>query len=127
MAYSCRVDLPISSKYRSTPNEPVPEEERSRLSAQLNEAFEKGEIDQQTFSGLLDQVFAAQRLGDLIEVVQALGKPPTHDVPAIVGHSTGRPGELAPARTPSNRAQVALIGGISVLVLLVIVLLIIAL
>lgn len=121
------VNLPISSRYRSQPNEPVTEAERSRLSAQLNEAFERGEIDQPTYSRLLDQVFGAQRLGDLIGPVEALGKPATYDVPAIVEQAQGRPGELTQARTPAARTQLMLVGGIGALVLAVVLLLVVLL
>ncbi|WP_432559825.1 DUF1707 SHOCT-like domain-containing protein [Granulicoccus sp. GXG6511] len=121
------MDLPISSKYRSQPNEPVTEAERSRLSAQLNEAFEKGEIDQTTYSELLDEVFAARTLGDLVRPVEVLGKPATYNVPAIVEQTPGRPGELAEARKPGAQTQLMLIGGISALVVLAVVLLLILL
>ena len=116
----------MSSRYRSTPNEPVTEEERNRLSAQLNEAYEKGEIDQVTYGELLDQVFGAQKLGDLIGPVEALGKPATYDVPAHVEQAPqGRPGELAPARTPAARSQLMVVGGVSVAVLLAVILVLI--
>lgn len=112
--YAGGVDLPISSKYRSTPNEPVSEAERSQLSAQLNDAFTAGRIDQASYSDLLDRVFGAQRLGDLAAVVEVLGKPPTHAVPAIVARDAGgHPGELAEARRPTGRSTVALVGGIA--------------
>lgn len=120
------MDLPISSKYRSTPNEPVTAAERDRVSAQLNAAFEAGEIDQETYSALLDQVFAAQRLGELAGPVAQLGKPAVYSVPAIV-EQTGRPGELAPARTPSARTQLLLFGTVGGLALIGIVLLLIVL
>lgn len=127
--YAGLVDLPISSKYRSTPNEPVSEAERSRLSEQLNDAFAAGRIDQTTYSDLLDRVFAAQRLGDLAGVVEVLGKPSTHAVPAIVAADAGgHPGELAEARRPAARSTVALVGAIAgVAVLAVIVLLLLLL
>lgn len=122
--YAGFVDLPISSKYRSTPNEPVSEAERSQLSEQLNAAFTAGRIDQSTYSELLDQVFAAQRLGDLAGVVEVLGKPPTHAVPAIVAQEAGgRPGELAETRTPAARSTIALVGGMAAVALLAIVVL----
>lgn len=123
------MDLPISSKYRRTPNEPVTEAERSQLSVQLNDAFTAGRIDQPRYNELLDQVFGAQRLGDLVEVVEALGKPMTHAVPAIVAEgSGGRPGELADARQPAPRSTIALLGGLgAVTVLAVIVLLLLVL
>ncbi|OYO23906.1 hypothetical protein CGZ93_05150 [Enemella dayhoffiae] len=106
-------NLPISSKYRSTPNEPVSEQERSQLSTQLNQAFTEGRIDQETYDSLLDEIFSAQRLGDLANAVEVLGKPPTHNAPAIVQQTpSGRPGELAEARGPSTKLTLALVGGV---------------
>ena len=124
------MDLPISSKYRSTPNEPVSDGERNALSGQLNDAFTAGRIDQTTYSELLDQVFGAQRLGDLVGVVETLGKPATYAVPAIVDQGTpgGQPGELTEAHRPAARTTVALVGGIAgVAILAVIVLLLLIL
>lgn len=123
------MDLPISSKYRSTPGEPVSEDERSRLSAMLNDAFTEGTIDQTAYEELLDRVFGAQVLGDLVPVVEVLGKPATHDVPAVVAEvSGGRPGSLSQARRPTVPGIVLLAGGTvvvaiaAVIVLLVLVL-----
>lgn len=123
------MDLPISSKYRSTPNEPVSEAERTQLSDQLNAAYTAGTIDQTTYSELLDQVFGAQKLGDLVGVVEVLGKPATHQVPAIIaeGRAEGRPGELAEANRPSRGATVALVGGIGVLAVIAVVVLLLLL
>lgn len=122
------MDLPISSKYRSTPNEPVSEAERNQLSAQLNTAFEEGRFDQVTYAQLLDQVFGAQRLGDLLPVVEVLGKPATHNVPAIVEEASGgRPGELTEAHRPGARGVALLVGGMGVLAILAVILLLIVL
>ena len=123
-------NLPISSRYRSQPEAPVTEEERNQLSAQLNEAFTAGQLDQQAYDQLLDRIFGATRLGDLAPVVEQLGKPATYNEPAIVQQAPGgRPGELAQARTPTNRTTLALVGGVAggviliVLILLLVVLL----
>lgn len=121
------MDLPISSKYRSRPDEPVTEAERSRLSEQLNAAFAAGEIDQDTYSELLDQVFGARTLGDLIRPVEVLGKPSTYNVPAIIEDSLGQPGQLTEARTPAARTQLMLVGGIGVAAVLAIILLLVLL
>lgn len=122
------MDLPISSKYRSTPDAPVSEAERTQLSEQLNDAFAAGRFDSDTFEQLLDRVFGAQRLGDLVPVVEVLGKPSTHNVPAIVQESSGgRPGELAEARRPASRGVALLVGGIGVLAILAVILLVIVL
>lgn len=112
------MDLPISSKYRSTPNEPVNEDERGRLSVMLNDAFTEGTIDQTTYTELLNRVFGAQVLGDLIPVVEVVGKPATHDVPAIVAEgSGGRPGQLSEARKPAVPSALFLVGGTTMLVI----------
>lgn len=125
------MDVPISSKYRSTPDEPVSDGERSQLSEQLNEAFASGRIDQATYSNLLDKVFGAQRLGDLVEVVEVLGKPATYAVPAVVAEvGSGRPGELAETRSRAPRSLVVLASGIAagvvVAVIVILVLLLVA-
>ncbi|OYO10027.1 hypothetical protein CGZ98_13070 [Enemella evansiae] len=107
-------NLPISSRYRTQPDAPVTEEERNQLSTQLNEAFTAGQLDQQGYDELLDRIFGARKLGDLAPVVERLGKPATHNEPAIVQQTPGgRPGELSEARTPSNRASLALVGGVA--------------
>lgn len=120
-------NLPISSKYRSRPNDPVPDAERNDLSARLNSEFADGRIDQDTYDELLDRVFDAKSLGDLAPVVEVLGKPATHDQPAIVAQTPGgRPGELSEMRGPSNRttmAMVGTVGGLAVLAVLIVTLL----
>lgn len=102
-------ELPISSPYRDRPNEPVDDAERERLSQRLKTAYEAGELDDEEFNRRLDRLWAADRLGDLVAVVQGLPPVATHDQPAIVQQSpTGRPGELAPTRSP---APLMLVGG----------------
>ena len=122
-------NLPISSKYRSRPDDPVPESERNDLSARLNDEFAAGRIDQDTYDDLLNRVFDAKSLGDLAPVVEVLGKPSTHNVPAIVAEASGgRPGELSESRRPDNRQTLMLVGavgGAAVIAVLLITLLII--
>lgn len=126
--YAGGVDLPISSKYRSTPNEPVTDEERNQLSTQLNDSFAAGHIGQEQYHQLLDQVFGAHRLGDLVGVVEVLGKPATHAVPDIVARdSGGRPGELAEARRPAARSTLALVGGVGVIAVVAVIVLLLLL
>lgn len=121
------MNLPISSKYRSTPNEPVSDTERNTLSAQLNDAFTRGEIGQEDYDSLLETIFEAKTLGDLVPAVEALGKPATHNTPAIVDEApSGRPGELSEARKPAVPAVMMAVGG-TVLAVIVIVLLLIVL
>lgn len=108
-------ELPISSRYRSRPTEPVSEEERSRLNERLNHAFADGGLDEDGYRARMDLLFSARTLGELVPVVQGLPPLPTHDVPAIVTQQ-GRPGDLAEARRP---AGVVVAVGIGLAVLLV--------
>ena len=88
-------DLPISSPYRSTPEAPVTEAERDRLSARLNAAYTAGTLDAEDYQARLDTLFAAQRLGQLVPVVQGLPPLQTYADPAIVASPGGRPGEVS--------------------------------
>jgi hypothetical protein len=119
-------ELPISSPYRSTPDAPVSEAERNQLSTRLNDAFEAGAIEADDYKARLDQLFAAQRMGDLVPVVQGLPPLRTYAEPGIVGSGTGQPGELSQSRDPG---RVALIGvgvvGASVLIVVILLLILI--
>jgi uncharacterized protein DUF1707 len=112
-------EVPISSPYRSTPDAPVTEDERNRLSSRLNAAFTAGSIDADSYSERLDRIFAAQRMGELLPVVEGLPPLSTYDSPAIVANTGGgQPGELAPAKSGTNLTLVAVtaIGGVVVLI-----------
>jgi hypothetical protein len=100
-------EVPISSPYRSTPDAPVTEAERNQLSARLNSAFEAGALPAEEFSARLDRLFAAQRMGELLPVVQGLPPLPTHTSPAIVATTANsEPGQVSIAR---NGNQLALV------------------
>ncbi len=117
----------MSSPYRDRPDGPVDDAERERLSQRLRAAYEAGALDDDEFNGRLDRLWAADRLGELVPVVQGLPPVATHDQPAIVQQTpAGRPGELAPTRRAP--APLVLLGGGAlavVVVLLIIVLLIV--
>jgi hypothetical protein len=120
-------ELPISSPYRSTPDAPVTEAERNQLSSRLNAAYEAGAMDADEYRARLDTLFAAQRMGELVPVVQGLPPLQTYADPAIVATaSAGRPGEVAPARSANGVALVA-VGGVVGLVVLIAILLVILL
>jgi hypothetical protein len=120
-------DLPISSPYRSTPEAPVTEAERDQLSARLNAAYTAGTLDTEDYQARLDTLFAAQRLGQLVPVVQGLPPLQTYADPAIVaGQGGGRPGEVSEPRSATGVALVA-VGGVLLVVLLVVILLVILL
>ena len=118
-------ELPISSPYRSTPDAEVSEAERNQLSTRLNAAFEAGTLDADEYRVRLDRLFAAQRLGELVPVVEGLPPQQTYNTPALVAGTGGRPGELAPARNAAGPAMVAVaVVAVSVLVLAILLVLV---
>jgi hypothetical protein len=117
-------ELPISSPYRSTPDAPVSEAERNQLSTRLNDAFEAGTLEADDYKARLDQLFAAQRMGDLLPVVRGLPPLQTYSNPSIVEAGNGRPGELSQPVDASRAALIA-VGVVGVAVLVVIILLLV--
>ena len=115
-------NLPISSKYRSTPDKPVDDAEREDLAMRLNEAFTKGTIDQEDSSRLLDGIYAASTLGQLLPVAEALPVRSTYGQPAIVvQQGTLPPGEVEPSGgNPMGLAKWAAGGTVVLIVLIVI-------
>lgn len=119
-------NLPISSKYRSLPDQPITEAEREDLARRLNEEFAKGKIDQDDYRSLLDVVFAARTNGDLLPVAEALPVKATHNQPAIVAQ-TGEPGQLSESRGPANKLALAAVAGGGLLAVLLVLLLVLVL
>jgi Domain of unknown function (DUF1707) len=117
-------NLPISSPYRSKPDAPVTDAERDRLNARLNAAYTAGTLEQEDYQRRLDLLFAAQRLGELVPVVEGLPPLPTHSSPAIVETSSGQPGELSESRPP-GRLTAIVVGGVAVAIVLIAILLVI--
>jgi hypothetical protein len=111
-------ELPISSPYRSTPEAPVSEQERERLSARLNAAYTAGSVSADDYQARLDTLFAATRLGQLVPVVEGLPPAPTYDSPAIVASTGGQPGDLAEAR-PAGGVSLLLIAGVAAAIVLI--------
>jgi hypothetical protein len=119
-------ELPISSPYRSTPDVPVSEAERNQLSARLNDAFSDGAIDGDDYQQRLDRLFAAQKLGELVPVVQGLPPLQTYASPAIVAGGGGEPGQLTQARS-GGRLAVVTVSALAAVVILIAILLLILL
>jgi hypothetical protein len=117
-------NLPISSPYRSKPDAPVTETERDRLNARLNAAYTAGTLEREDYQARLDLLFAAQRLGELVPVVEGLPPLPTHSSPAIVESSDGQPGELSESRPP-GRLTAVVVGGVAVAILIIAILLVV--
>ena len=116
-------NLPISSPYRSTPDAPVTDAERDRLTARLNAAYTAGALEQDDYRARLDLLFAAERLGQLVPVAEGLPPLPTHSSPAIVTSSSGQPGELSESRPP-GRLTAVVVGGVAAVVLVIAILLV---
>jgi len=118
-------NLPISSPYRSTPEAPVTEQERDRLSSRLNVAFAEGTLTQDDYQARLDRLFAAEKLGQLVPVVEGLPPLQTYNEPANIT-SGGQPGQLAEAR-PAHQVALLLVGGVAGIVVLIAILLLVLL
>jgi len=118
-------NLPISSPYRSTPDAPVTDSERDQLSSRLNLAFTEGTLTQDDYQARLDQLFAAQQLGQLVPVVEGLPPLQTYSNPSIIT-SGGEPGQLPEGRRAHNMTLV-LVGGLALVVVLIAILLVILL
>ncbi len=108
----------MSSPYRSTPDAPVTESERNQLSTRLNDAFESGTLDSDDYKARLDQLFAAQRLGELVPVVQGLQPLQTYETPSIVANGTGEPGVLSDSRPGVERIALIIIAVVGILFLI---------
>lgn len=105
-------NLPISSKYRSRPLEPMDDAEREQLAERLNAEFAKGAIETDDYRAMLDQVFAAQTLGEVAGVVSALPAKDTFNVPAVIVTGNSAPGELVPAKPAGFKAPLLLAAGL---------------
>ena len=71
-------------------------------------------------------MFSAQKLGELVPVVQGLPPVQTYASPSIVASTGGQPGELSPGRN-SRAAALAVVAAVAGLVILIAILLIIVL
>lgn len=118
-------NLPISSPYRSKPEAPVTDIERDQLSTRLNSAFADGKLSSDDYKSRLDQLFAAQKLGQLVPVVDGLPPLQTYNDPTGTS-SGGQPGQLSEARSGS-RMTVAVLAVLAALVLLIVILLVVLL
>lgn len=87
-------ELPLSSRFRTNPRDPVDEKTREDLNRRLSEVFSAGELSQEDFGARLDLLYGASNLGQLAELEASLPKLSTYKVPAIVGQQSGVPGEV---------------------------------
>jgi hypothetical protein len=117
-------ELPISSKYRSTPEVPVSADERDQLTQRLNDAFAAGRLEQSDYSTRMDRLYAAEKLGELVPVVEGLPAQQVSNDPAMAKQGAGAPGELAPSRD-ARRLSLVAIGAVAAIVILLAILLVI--
>jgi hypothetical protein len=110
-------NLPISSPYRSKPDAPVTDAERDQLTSRLNSAFTAGTLSQDDYQARLDQLYAAQKLGQLVPVVDGLPPLQTYDNPAIIT-SGGQPGVLAESKA-GNQLTLLVVGGLAAIIVLI--------
>lgn len=120
-------ELSRSSKYLSTPDAPLGDDERNRLTSRLNDAYAAGAVSGDAYRAHLDTLFAATRLGDVAPVVADLPAVATHDTPAIVGQGPGEPGELAPASPRPWPVVLGVLLGATAVAVIVVIALIVAL
>lgn len=124
-----RMTLPISSKYRSNPDQPVSDSDRDGLTKRLNDEFTSGRMDADTYHRMLDLTYSARNLGQLEPVAAALPVASTHSEPPAVRQSSGvAPGQVnqpAPIRNHYPKAWLAV--GVPVLVVVVILIILLAL
>lgn len=107
-------ELPPSSKYLAAASEPVDDAEREQMSTRLGDAYAAGVLDEEAYRSALDEVFAAERLGDLAGVAAMLPAKPVYETPAMVAESTARPpGQVS----PGGRGQLFFALGASVALL----------
>lgn len=119
-------NLPISSPYRSTPDAPVTDSEREQLSSRLNTAYADGLLPADDYQARLDALFGAQKMGQLLPVVEGLPALQTYNSPAMVASTGGQPGQLSESRS-SHRVSLLAVGGVAGVVLLIAILLVILL
>ncbi len=120
-------NLPISSKYVSTPDKPVDERERESVVGRVNAAFEAGQLDDLDYRRYLDVAFRAKTLGELRPVVERLPAVAPSATPGNIEPATLEPGQLSEARAPGGRSMLLLGGGVAAALVLLVILLVILL
>lgn len=112
------MELSPSSKYLARREELVSDADRQSLEQRLGDEFQSGHVTQERYLELLDQLYAAQTLGDLAPIASELPDGTT-SVPAIVETGNGTPGELAPISTKALQPLVvagSIVGAVLVVI-----------
>lgn len=119
-------NLPISSKYVSSPELPVDADEREAMVARVNAAYESGQLDEFDYRAYLDIAFGAKTLGQLRPVAEGVPALPTYATPGNIERASATPGEVSPSKAPSGRL-VGMIAGVGALALLALVIVLVLL
>lgn len=109
--------LPPSSRYLQKAQESVEDTEREALSKRLSDAFADGRMDQDEYMASLDIVYGAQRLGELVPVIEQLPAAAV-DVPSIVQGSALPAGDISTSRNVLLPALLVTGGILALLVIL---------
>jgi hypothetical protein len=94
----------MPSQYQ--PHQRFTEADREKIAGRLRDAFADGRLDQPEFSSRLDQLYAAQKYGELEPLVRDLPPVRTYQTPAMVQDTapTPAPGQF-PERQKGNQVQ----------------------
>lgn len=91
------IELPPSSRYLQQASQAVDDTEREALTKRVSDAFADGRMSQDDYMAALDVIYSAQRLGELVPVVERLPAVAV-DVPNLVETSGGQAGALTKSR-----------------------------
>ena len=118
--------LPVELEYQHDQAAQVTPADRDNVSARLNDAFTRGDIDMQDYQTRLNALFQATQKGQLVPVIAGLPAQYRANEPVLGGDQAAKPGELAPiGRAPSAlvKAGVGASAALVVLIILLVVLL----
>lgn len=122
--YDGRMPLPPSSKYLQRSADPIDEAERASITKRLNDAFADGRLTHDEYAEAMDVVYAAQKLGELVPVMEKLPAA-VENVPAIVEQGAVPAGHLNESRSLVPVAALVGLVGVSLVAVLVILLVLI--
>ncbi len=124
--------LPIVSKFRNDPHRPVQDADRDDLASRLNEAYTRGDLDTDQYQSLLDGLFSATTQGQLVPVADLLPARLAVNTPAVADDGRFAPppgvvpmGQRQPVASSFQqlRPWYYVAGGLSVVVVLIVLLL----
>ena len=111
---------PLIARLQSHAGEPVAEELRDEIGGRLNDAFVRGDVDEDAYQRLLGLLYQARTAGELLPVAEALPRTATYAEPEIVRQSRAagtlepaRPAPLEPARGRSAAWLVVSLGAVA--------------